>query len=290
MEAVFYDAHIHLYPPSVYNNPENWATTKGEPYWLHCVAPSRGPRLQGWASIETLIRDMDAAKVAKAIVLGWYWESSAICVENIAWQGDWLESHPDRLLAFAPFNANGGQEAVESIDRAFDLDFVGIGELNPPAQGYSYDHTSLIAVIELAGDRGKWVNFHVTDPDTKDYPGKIDTPINELIELAQSFPATRFIFSHLGGMMLLEELAKLENVYLDTAATPLLYDSAIYQAAVELVGANRILFGSDYPLRTFPKTQSQPDFVSHVRQIQNSSLSEQDKTLILGGNFQRLFA
>jgi len=290
MEAVVYDAHIHLYPPSVYKNPENWATTREETYWLHCVAPSQGPRLQGWASMETLIRDMDSAGVGKAIVLGWYWQNPAVCLENIGWQRDWLEIYSDRLLAFAPFNANGGQEAVESIDRAFDLDFAGIGELNPPAQGYSYDHESLLAVLELAGARGKWVNFHVTDPNSNNYPGKIDTPINELIGLAQAFPSTRFIFSHLGGMMQLDRLADFKNVYLDTAATPLLYDSEIYQTAVERIGANRILFGTDYPLRTFPKTQSHPDFVSHIRQVKNSSLSEPDKALILRGNFNRLFA
>lgn len=284
------DAHIHLYPKTVYENPEKWGTTRGESYWLHCVAPCKGPQLQGWADAETLIPDMDAAGMEKAIVVGWYWEHSEVCLENIGWQKGWLGTHSDRLLTFAPFNASGGHEAIESIERAFDLNFAGIGELNPPAQGYGYDHESLLAVIELAGARGKWVNFHVTDPDTGDYPGKIDTPFAALISLAQSFPATRFIFSHLGGMMHLDQLADLENVFLDTAAAPLLYDSAVYQTAVEQIGADRILFGTDYPLRTFPRTLSQPEFVSHINQVRNSSLSNPDKALILGGNFQRLFA
>jgi len=33
----------------------------------------------------------------------------------------------------------------------------------------------------------------------------------------------------------------------------------------------------------------EPEFVSHIDQIRNSSLSDQDTALILGGNFSRLF-
>ena len=289
METPIFDAHIHLYPPSVYDDPEKWATDRAENYWLRCVAPSNGPRLQGWADMDTLIRDMDTAGMEKAIVVGWYWERPEVCLENISWQRDWLERSPDRLLAFAPFNANGGQDAIESIKRAFDLGFTGIGELNPPAQGYAYDHDSLMEAIALTGSHGKWVNFHVSDPDTRDYPGKINTPIDQLMELTHAFPETRFIFSHLGGMMQLERIAESKNVYLDTAATPLLYDSSVYQSAVEQIGAERILFGTDYPLRTFPRTQRRPEFVSHIEQIRHCSLSDKDKELILGKNFRRLF-
>ncbi|HCR30920.1 MAG TPA: hypothetical protein DIV79_12980, partial [Opitutae bacterium] len=70
----------------------------------------------------------------------------------------------------------------------------------------------------------------------------------------------------------------------------LLYDSNIYQSAVEKIGADRILFGTDYPLMTFPKTQSKPNFTSHINQVRNSSLSDQDQAQVLGRNFQRLFA
>ena len=40
----------------------------------------------------------------------------------------------------------------------------------------------------------------------------------------------------------------LSQVAYDTAASPFLYDPAIYAVAVKIVGAQRILFGSDYPL------------------------------------------
>ena len=56
----------------------------------------------------------------------------------------------------------------------------------------------------------------------------------------------------------------LQNVYYDTAASPLLYDQRVYRAVADCVGAERILFGSDYPLRVFPREQKEPDFVRPV--------------------------
>jgi len=50
------------------------------------------------------------------------------------------------------------------------------------------------------------------------------------------------------GLMKKEVKESLKNVYFDTAASPFLYDFEIYRIAAEIVGAEKILFGSDYPL------------------------------------------
>jgi hypothetical protein len=39
-----------------------------------------------------------------------------------------------------------------------------------------------------------------------------------------------------------------QNIAVDTAASPFLYDPAIYDHAVGILGADKILFGSDFPL------------------------------------------
>ena len=170
------DAHIHLYPASVYDNPFSWAEEWKEPYWLQCVSPSSGPKLQGWASVDKLLRDMDAAEIQQAIILGWYWENASTCYENISWQRNWIASHPDRLIAFAPFNAKGRAASIDTLKQALECGFGGIGELNPPAQGYTYDNETLDLALALAGEYDAPINFHVTDPASHDYPGKIETP------------------------------------------------------------------------------------------------------------------
>ena len=40
----------------------------------------------------------------------------------------------------------------------------------------------------------------------------------------------------------------LRNVYFDTAASPFLYTADVFSTVERLVGADKILFGSDYPL------------------------------------------
>ena len=45
-----------------------------------------------------------------------------------------------------------------------------------------------------------------------------------------------------------EVKAALKNVYFDTAASPFLYTPQVYGQVAQLVGAEKILFGSDYPL------------------------------------------
>ena len=282
------DAHIHLYPPSVYKTPKIWAEARGERSWLDCVAPESGPALQGWADVDQLLKDMDDAGVEKAIILGWYWENPDTCMENLAWQIEWIQTHPDRLIAYAAFNANGGTRALDMLERAFDAGLSGIGELNPPAQGYAYENEILDNAFELAANRGKSVNFHVTDPTTRDYPGKVETPFESPFSTAQRHPETTFIFAHLAGMMNLIRLKQIDNVYLDTAATPLLYSDSIYQKAIDQIGAGRILFGTDYPLRTFPKRQSIPDFTSHLNALRNCGLEADDLSKILSKNCSKI--
>ncbi|MBL9207075.1 MAG: hypothetical protein JNN01_18435, partial [Opitutaceae bacterium] len=67
------DSHIHMYPASVFADPTAWGTAHREPWWTYCVAPPHQPTLQGWATVDDLVRDMDAAGVDRAVMLGWYW-------------------------------------------------------------------------------------------------------------------------------------------------------------------------------------------------------------------------
>ena len=71
----------------------------------------------------------------------------------------------------------------------------------------------------------------------------------------------------------------MDRVFFDSAASPYLYRSRIYQHVSKLVGSDHILFGSDYPLI------AQSRF---LKEIDSLELSEDDKNLILSGNARRL--
>ena len=54
------------------------------------------------------------------------------------------------------------------------------------------------------------------------------------------------------------------------------------------MGADRIVYGSDYPLRLYPKTQAEPEFARFLGEIRGSGLAETEVAAVLGGNWLRL--
>jgi len=291
---VIIDAHTHLYPPEAAENPVAWADKRGEGAWSACVAPADGPNLQGWSDAKTLFGDMRAAGVEQAWILGWYWENPDTCHEANEWHAAACKLAPQgRLRRFAAFNAREGKGALEALAKELDRGALGIGELNPSAQGYAYDDPILDAALELAAERGRPVNVHVTEPLGRPYPGKIETPFDALQAMVERHPDTRFVFAHLGGLLPFHERARsmrkaFANVLYDTAAVPLLYRRSIYRLVCDAVGPERLLFGTDYPLRTFPRRLDKPDFAAHLADLRDAGLAPAELAPILSGNARRL--
>lgn len=290
------DCHVHLYPEDAIAAPQTWAAARGEARWAAMVGPRSdgGPGLQGWANLARLLRDMDAAGVDRAVLLGWYWEHAATCAEQNRFYAECVRRHPDRLEAFATLHAGAGTAAVTAeLARCREEGLTGIGELCPPAQGFGYDDPVLAAALERAGDWRWPVNLHVTEPAGRAYPGRVETPFLELLALAARHPAVRFVLAHWGGLLPFFELNRavakpLANVFYDTAASPLLYRPEVFSLVAKAVGAERIVYGSDYPLRLYPKAQPEPEFGRFLAEIRGSGLAEAELASVLGGNWQRL--
>ena len=71
----------------------------------------------------------------------------------------------------------------------------------------------------------------------------------------------------------------MNNVFFDTAASPFLYSPQVYNHVIQLVGGDKIVFGSDYPLLAQSRV---------VNEIKSLDLPEEIENLILSGNAQRL--
>jgi predicted TIM-barrel fold metal-dependent hydrolase len=70
------------------------------------------------------------------------------------------------------------------------------------------------------------------------------------------------------------------NVYYDTAASPFLYSKKIYAIASEMVGVEKIFFGTDFPLLSPQR---------YFQDLEECGLSKQDQEKILGLNFSKRF-
>jgi len=283
------DAHVHLYPPEINSDPAGWAARHGEGHWaeLSLRVRKNGRPVQTFPGVDDLLRAMDAAGVGRAVLLGWYWNQPASCVLQNRFCADCVRRHPDRLAAFAALQPSGGIETtLTEVRRALDDGLAGVGELSPHAQGYAVDDPGFRALLALAGERRLPVNLHVTDPDSRDFPGRVATPPEDFLRLAREWPQTTFILSHWGGLLPLREpgALTLANIYYDTSASPLLYDAGIWRRFVSVVGASRVVFGSDYPLNLYPKLEAKPEIARFVAEARGAGLDPGELTAIMGGN------
>lgn len=279
------DAHVHLYPPEVNRDPAAWAAACGELHWAElCTRRRKGGRpVQGFPSVDQLLRDMDAAGVARAVLLGWYWERPETCQMQNRFYSDCVQAHRDRLSAFATLHpVTDVDQALGALWLARDSGLSGIGELSPHSQGYGIDNPVFRAVLKRAGEYGMPVNLHVTDPASRDYPGRVETPLQDFVRLAKEFPSTTFILAHWGGGLAWSpEAGALPNVWFDTAASPLLYGPEVWGKAK----AGRVLFGSDYPLILYPQIEAAPGAGGLLGEARRGGAS----AAVLGGNAVGLF-
>jgi hypothetical protein len=280
---------VHLYPSDVDRDPAGWAAAQGERHWaVLCTRRRRDGRpVQSLPTIEALLAAMDVAGVARAVLLGWYWEKPETCAWQNRFYASCVRAHPDRLSAFATLHpAAGREQALEELRRARDEGLIGLGELSPHSQGFSVDDPVFGELLSLAGEWRMPVNVHATDPQSRPYPGRIETPAADLLKLATAFPGTAFIFAHWGGMLPLTDarFAKLKNVYYDTAASPLMYDASVWSRVLPVLGAERVLFGSDYPLNLYPRVSVEAEMAKFLAEARAGGAGAD----ILGGNAARL--
>lgn len=236
---------------------------------------------------------MKTAEVEKAVLLGWYWENAETCFLQNEWHADWIREDPGRFIGFAGLH-RGMKDPVEELKKRRDQGFQGIGECHPWVQGSSPRDEKWMQCMEFAGNEGWPVTFHVTEPVGHDHPGRIATPFEDFLWVAREFPELKIILAHAGGLFPFYELnpkvrPELKNVYYDLAACPLLYEPSIYRQLIEVVGYEKIIWGTDYPLRVFPKFQAEPDFASYKSYlVDQAELNPSERKAIFGQNILSL--
>ncbi len=114
-------------------------------------------------------------------------------------------------------------------------------ELSPAVHGMRFDDPRLSAFVAVAAAHGHPVyTVCLGRPGTR--PG-------DLVALARQFPATTFVFGHCGFIGVdtfgLAEIAPQDNIVAETSGC----FSVVARRAIDLLGAERVLFGTEYPLQ-----------------------------------------
>ena len=242
------DVHTHIFPEQVMENRE--AYFKGEPAF-ELLYNSPKAKLAGASDI---VSAMDSQGVERSVVFGFPWKEIATCRMHNDYILQAVRNFPDRLIGFCCIDPAHPDAAAEA-HRCLKQGLSGLGELAFYDSGFTQASLQqLTPLMDLCREADLPVLIHTNEPVGHSYPGKSPMTLGELYRLIRTFPKNKIILGHWGGGLFFYHLMKKEvketmaNVYVDTAASPYLYDANIYRFAVEILGTEKILFGSDYPL------------------------------------------
>ncbi|MBI3742669.1 MAG: amidohydrolase [Chloroflexi bacterium] len=273
------DAHVHAFPKAMALHRDRYAARDATFRELYAHPKA------AIATVDRLLESMDAAGIDLSVLTNIGWATAAMCRETNDYILDAARRHPKRLIPFCTVNPRLGKQAVAEIERCAALGAHGIGELHPDPQGFDLaDKRVMSPIVDAAMRHDLVVLCHASEPVGHAYPGKGTVTPQVLYRFVTNFPEARIVLAHWGGGLpfyaLMPEVRRaLANVWFDTATSPFLYEPGIWQAAASVVGPDRILFGTDYPLIKQERL---------LCEVENASLPEKAKRAILGMNAARL--
>ncbi|MFH1484745.1 MAG: amidohydrolase family protein [Chloroflexota bacterium] len=273
------DFHTHVFSPEIAGNREEYL--RRDP----CFGELYSNPKARTATAEELVANMDRARVDVSVVLNFGWSSHQRCVETNDYIIDCVRRYPKRLVGLFVVQPTAGEEAMAEIERCAAAGLKGIGELRPDAQGFDLGDAAFMRPFAEAVKRHNLlVLTHASEPVGHLYPGKGAVLPQMLYRFATAFPDIRLVCAHWGGGLpfyaLMPEVASaLRNVWFDTAASPFLYRDEIFRCVAEIVGPEKILLGTDYPLI------GQERLIGRIHAL---GLGEETEKQILGGNAEDL--
>ncbi len=281
------DAHTHFFSKEAGENSDSWGLARSEAYWTMLVGkrPDGKLSLQGFPSEKKFLDDMDKAGIEHAVIQGWYWQNHQTCVEENARIASLIKRHPDRLSAFASIMP-ASHKAIDITKRARDMGFCGLGELHDGVQKFSYKSKIFEAILEIASRDLLAVNIHITEQTQRTYLGKTDTATNDAIEVANNHKDVNFIFAHWCGNKAFENLPELsaENIFFDSAASQFTApQDAFSMAENNITLSQKAIYGTDYPLRLYPKKFKEEEMLTAV-EFARTSISENFAKILFTNN------
>lgn len=248
--------------------------------------------IDGVNSAEVFLSNMDYAQVGAAVVVQEF-------IDGL--QNDYLaevsRTYPDRFFCFgmADYLHDGFMVQVQSL---IDQGFRGLAIPAHRLLGRSLIGEEMMQMFRLMAQRGIMLSITLADDDRQ---------VGELREVIEELPQLKIAIGHLGmanppvthpweneswrQQML---LARHDNVRIETGGITWLYNAEFYpfpsavraiREAAELVGMDKVMWGSDYP-RTITAITYR---MSYDFLLKTQELTEAEKRLLLGENAQQFY-
>lgn len=302
------DVHTHVRPQGWTPRLPAYATSHDR-----AVAVERAAKL---TDIDLLVRESVESDIAlrllSATVEGFFGIEGPTDSGEIARVNDFLAAavaaHPDRLAALATVDAFSGESAAREAERAVrELGHVGI-VIDSARDGRFINDASVRPTLEAAAALKVPVLVHpVAAPIAKALTQAAGVPGNSFgrglvngtaflsvlhAGILDELPDLNLIFTAIGAGALVLAAAETEqyssqarrsarprpNAYFDIMGL----EPAVIRFLVNLVGADRVVVGSDWPIWAPVSRSALQDALAEA------GLSDEEKALIAGGNANRL--
>lgn len=296
------DAHSHWLPEEIINNA----------HFFH----------RGWGDIEAQVKMMQNAGINACVLsyptsdahlkLGAEQVARAFN-DNIA---QILKRYPDKFVGAAILPVGKTEGMLKELKRCLDAGFKAVS-LASSYEGKYLDDASFLPIYKYAQEKGIPVFVHSQIVNPIGYERVQDpllTPVIEYVfdtticigkllmsDILRDYKV-KFIFAYFGGVALhlanrfnatyqmlrgmnfVKDLKGapidfLKNIYVDTSGDK---DKANFLSALEVLGPNHILWGSDWPAKK--------DIAASINAVRSLEISQADKEGILGGNLAEILA
>ena len=239
------DSHTHILP----NKPNKLIEEFGEEKVLLEMFSNE----QKATTPEELLKSMSLSNIKKSIILGYGWTNFNLLQASNQFNLDAFKKNPSKLIPFFSINPMF-KENLQEMEKCINLGGKGAGEIHPSIQEHDMDNENIWKdSLKLLEENSLPIIIHASEPAGHLYPGKGNTYPENIYKFIKLFPKNTIILAHWGGGLLFYELMKevkeiSKNVYYDTAASSFLYNPKIFEIAIEIVGSEKIIFGSDFPI------------------------------------------
>ncbi len=274
------DAHTHIFSPEVVRGREAFV---GRDLWFEQLYADPKALL---VTAEDLLRSMDGARIDRAVVCGFPWHDPGICREHNDYLAEACRGSQGRLLWLATVSPTDGARAAEEVQRCATLGACGVGELNADAQRFDLTRPADVRpLVETCVTLDLPLMLHATEPVGHTYRGKGTATPDRLLAFLEAHPDLRVVAAHWGGGLPFYELmpevaAAAARVTYDSAASTYLYRFPIFRTVIDLVGPDRVMFGSDFPVLRQDR---------FLRRVQALGLSAEEAAAVLGGTAERVY-
>ena len=295
MEKLIIDAHSHLWlrQDTTWNGQVIRTTQNGRSLFLGEEVQMLPPfMIDGQNTAEVFLSNMDYAQVAAAVVVQEFIDG----LQN-SYLAEVSQKYPQRFFVC------GMTDYLHDgfLDQARQLMEQGFQGMTIPGHrllGRKLTDGEMMQMFRLMEEKGVILSITLADGDQQ---------VGELREVIEECPRLKIAIGHLGmanppvtppwenpSWQEQIKLARYPNVMIESGGITWLYNSEFYpfpsavraiREAAELVGMEKLMWGSDYPRTITAITYRMSyDFV-----VKTSELSDDEKRLFLGENARRFY-